>query len=60
MYGFCFYKNFKETTTLFFVVLSSFNVLIVYCLEGAQLIDNQLVARFIIVECTDKYHGIYG
>jgi hypothetical protein len=55
MYGFHFHKIFKETTTLFFVVLSNFNVLIVYCLEGVQLIDYQLVARFIIAKCTDKY-----
>jgi hypothetical protein len=60
MYGFYFYENFKETTTILFVVLSSFNVLIVYCLEGVQLIDYQLVARFIIVKYTDKYQEIYG
>ena len=31
-----------------------------YCLSAVQLIDNQLIARFIIVKCTDKYREIYG
>ncbi len=31
-----------------------------YCLEAVQLIDYQLVALFIIEECTGKYRGMYG
>ncbi len=34
--------------------------LMFYCLEAVQLIDNQLVAFFIIEEYTDRYRRIYG